>query len=345
MRNRTAVAWIFLLPLTGCSFILSGTSQQVEFTSEPSGAAFMVDGQKVQTPVKLTLPKSNQRLVFSKDGCDDSVYELKTKVCPYFYGSLLLVVATGVDLITGAWREFESDKVHVQLRPKPGSSVDREVSVTSDPPGATITIGGLSYGTTPGKFRLRWAAAESEKEVVLKLAGYEDQRVALRWESPTAVVNMAAKPESMSVKFDSTPAGAEVWVNRVLLGTTPTTAKYDWMAKSPSKQVEFRLDGYARETRELTKAVPHLDVKLKEAKETVALRIESDPPGASIEIDGAFAGVTPSDVPLEWSVKSIKRHSLRIVRAGYWREEVQVDETRKNEAVTVKLRPLIPTLP
>ena len=345
MRNRTAVAWLLLLPLTGCSLILSGTSQQVEFTSEPSEAVFTIDGQKVQTPVKLTLPKSDRRLVFSKDGCHDAVFELKTKTCPYFYGSLLLVVATGIDLLTGAWREFESDKVHVQLRPKPGTSVDREVSVNSDPPGATITIGGLSYGTTPGKFRMTWAAADAEKEVVLKLEGYEDQRVALRWDSPTANVTLAAKPESMSVKFESTPSGAEVWVDNQFAGTTPRSEKYDWRAGSKPRKVEFRMAGYATETRQLTKAAPLVEVRLKEAVETVALRVESDPPGASIEIDGVFAGSTPANVPLEWTVKSKKLHALRIVRAGYWREDVQVDESRKLDPVTVKLRPLIPSMP
>jgi PEGA domain-containing protein len=345
MRNRAAGALILLLPFTGCSLILKGTTQQVAFTSEPSEAVFTIDGQKVRTPVTLSLSASDRRLVFSKEGCHEAVYELKTKTCPYFYFSLPLGMATIVDLVTGAWREFETESVHVQLRPMPGTSVEREVRVTSDPPGAAITIGGLSYGTTPAKFRLTWAASESAKEVELKLAGYADLKIPLRWESPVADVRLAEKPESVVTKFESDPPGAEVWVDGVLAGPTPRSEKYDWSAAKTSRKVEFRMEGYAAEMKTLTKAVPRLAVGLTEVVEKVTVKVESDPPGAALEVDGASAGQTPSEVGLDWSVKSKRRHAIRIIRAGYWPEEVLVDGVRKREPVTIRLRPLLPRFP
>lgn len=345
MRNKAALVVVLLVPLTGCSLIMKGTTQQVTFTSEPSLAVFTIDGQKVRTPVTLTLSKSARRLVFSKEGCHDEVFDLTTKTCPCFYLSLPLGIATGIDLITGAWREFESDKVHVQLRPMPGTSVDRQVEVKSDPPGASVMIGGLSYGTTPAKFRLMWAASDAAKEVELKLAGFDDLRVPLRWDSPAANVKLVAKPDSVVAKFESDPPGAEVWVDGVLLGPTPRTKEYPWTAASPSRKVEFRMEGYAPETKSLTKAVPLVAVKLTEKVENVTLRVETDPPGATVEVDSAFAGKTPADVRLEWSVQSKKRHAIRIIRAGYWHEDVAVEESRKRSPVSIRLRPLLPRLP
>jgi len=345
MRNKAAVALILLLPFTGCSLLLKGTTQQVTFTSEPSEAVFTIDGQKVRTPVTLSLAATDRRLVFNKEGCHEAVYELKTKTCPYFYLSLPLGVATGIDLLTGAWRELESESVHVQLRPMPGTSVERDVRVTSDPPGAAITIGGLSYGTTPAKFRLTWAASETAKEIELKLAGYVDLKIPLQWESPVANVKLAAKPESVVTKFESDPPGAEVWIDGVLAGPTPRSEKFDWSSEKASRKVEFRLEGYAAESKTLTKSIPHLSAGLKEMVERVTMKVESDPPGAALEVDGAGAGATPAEVGLDWSVKTKKRHAIRIVRAGYWPEEVLVDPGRKREPVTVRLRPLLPRFP
>jgi len=344
MRNKAALAILLVFPLTGCCLIFKGTTQQVAFSSEPSGAVFTVDGQKVRTPVTLSLSKTDRRLVFSKEGCHDETCDLNTKTCSLFYLSLPLGIAIGVDLISGAWREFETESVHVQLRPMPGTSVERDVQVKSDPPGASITIGGLSYGTTPAKFRLTWAASEAPKEVELKLAGYDDVRVPLRWESPSAEVKLAAKPESVAAKFGSDPPGAEVWIDGVFVGSTPRTEKFDWNAASPAKRVEFRLEGYAPEIRSLTKAVPVLDVRLKESVETVTLKVVSDPPGATLEVDGASAGTTPADLPLEWSVKK-KRHVLRIIRAGFWHEEIGVESGRRRDPVTIRLSPLLPRFP
>lgn len=347
MRNRAAVAILCLLPLMGgCSLVFHGTTQQVEFTSEPSDADFTIDGQKVKTPVTLTLPRKDQRLIFTKEGCHDAVVELKTRPCTLFYFSLIFgLAAGGIDIATGAWLEFEKDQVHVLLRPKPGTSVDREVNVTSDPPGASIHIDGLSYGSTPGKFKLRWDASAPQKEVVLKLAGYEDLRLPLRWDSPTADAKLVALPESILSKFDSDPAGAEVWVDGKLLGTTPRSEKYDWHAASPARSVEFRMAGYVTETKTLTKSAPLVAARLKEAVETLPLKLEIEPADAMVEVDGGPAGPAPAEIPLEWSVKTRKRHELKFIRAGYRSEEVVVDADRKGEPVRIRLRPLLPRMP
>jgi hypothetical protein len=346
MRNKRAASAALALLFSGCSLISQGTWQKVEISSEPAGASFKVAGQEHHTPKTLNLPKEEVLLTFSMPGYDEATYQLRLRTSSYFYWSLVLgFITAGVDLFSGAWREFDSDKIHVQLQPKPGTSVEREVQVKSVPEGASVEVDGVSYGRTNARFKLRWPPTPGEKQVVLRLEGYEDLRLPLRRESPSIDARLVPKPVTVVVKLDSTPPGAEVRVDGKLVGQTPMTEKFGWGPETPAKQVEFQLKGYVPERKQLTRDASLVVAQLKEAIETVPVRIESVPPGATVEIDGGRAGVTPIEVPLDWSAGKLTHHTLKFFRAGYHSEEFRVERDRKDAPVTVRLRPLLPRYP
>jgi len=346
MRGNKIAGSGLLLLLTGCSLIIQGTRQKVEVSSEPDGASFKVAGQEHRTRTTVDLPKKEVTLTFSMAGYEDAAVTLKLRPSGYFYMSLLCgVVTAGVDWISGAWMEFDTDKVHVKLRPKSGAPVEKEIAITSTPEGASVEIDGVSYGRTNARFRLTWRPVDGDKQVALRLEGYEEMRLPLRRDSPTVDVKLVPKAKSGVAKFDSVPAGAEIWVDGVLAGQTPKTEKYDWLPDTPAKNVEFRLAGYLTESRKLTRDASTLMVQLKEGVETVAVKVESVPAGAAVEVDGARAMATPAEIRLDWSVKTRKFHTLKFIRAGYQSEVVRVEEAQKQVPVTVRLRPLLPRMP
>jgi hypothetical protein len=150
-------------------------------------------------------------------------------------------------------------------------------------------------------------------------------------------------PELVAVEFHSEPPGAEVWVDSALAGQAPVTKRYAWNEKKPEKKVVFRMDGYYPETRVLTVNTAVIAVQMREALEMLAVTIDSDPPGALVEVNGSPAGTTPIDVRLERSAK--QSHTVRLIKAGYRSEEAVVSADERGKPVKVQLKPLIPRLP
>src|SRR5262245_36017150 len=109
VRSISILLAVSLAALSGCTLVMQGTSQQVTFTSEPTGAAVTVAGQSAVTPVTLDIPKEDQQITFQLDGYEDAHYELRRGVSNWFIGSCLMgVIAASIDLATVAYKEFET---------------------------------------------------------------------------------------------------------------------------------------------------------------------------------------------------------------------------------------------
>ena len=119
---------LLVLPgISGCATIISGTSQQVSFTSEPSGARVTVGDKKVITPATLDLSRSNFYVVqFSKDGYHTAEVALRQEenmmvfVNIGLYAAAIIpgIVALMIDVATGAQWKLDPEKIQVQLTPR-----------------------------------------------------------------------------------------------------------------------------------------------------------------------------------------------------------------------------------
>ena len=105
----------------GCATIFSGSTDEIFFTSEPSGAKVSVNGKESgKTPVTVTLKKSRgYSFTFTKDG-----YLPKTLDVSYHFtfGWLILDIITGVfpiivDAITGDWHSLDESSYKAVLEP------------------------------------------------------------------------------------------------------------------------------------------------------------------------------------------------------------------------------------
>lgn len=105
--------------LSGCATIMTGTFENVEIDSEPSGAAVFVNGDLAgTTPCEVDLDQDTEPyIVLKKTGYADTRVKLKKGV----NGWLVLDVFTGIvpglifDAWAGAGKSFNEDDICVPL--------------------------------------------------------------------------------------------------------------------------------------------------------------------------------------------------------------------------------------
>lgn len=119
--NKLFLGLILALGMSSCALIFKGDSARVTFTSSPSQAEVLVDGNSIgQTNTQAVL-KTNKsyNITFRKVGFKDQTYMLTNRVGAIWIvldvlGGLVPLV---IDAATGAWYEFENTNVNVTLTP------------------------------------------------------------------------------------------------------------------------------------------------------------------------------------------------------------------------------------
>lgn len=121
----------------GCATIMSdgGDERPLTVTSDPKGATVYVRQgaadwqQQGTTPATVYLDPTSggggHVVKVELDGYEAATAYIGTEIDPWFFGSIGLVVlfvipglvATGVDLATGAWKKLGREHLHVELRP------------------------------------------------------------------------------------------------------------------------------------------------------------------------------------------------------------------------------------
>jgi len=139
--------------------------------------------------------------------------------------------------------------------------------------------------------------------------------------------------------LDSTPRGAYAYLDGEFVGITPVEPRMVppgdhrvWfrsrppVAFEPLPLPEKRVQVVAGETIRVTERMGNL------------VRIDSDPQGAEVLVDGERRGLTP--LVVRWMGGA--RDDLRIRRTGYYPEAVRAERLVSGSAITVGLRPLDP---
>ncbi len=111
--------------LAGCATVTRGTTNQVQFVSEPSGAEVRTSlMQSCTTPCTLSVSRKDEfNVTFSKAGYQSETVMVRTQVAGAgaagFAGNLVVggVVGMGVDAATGSTLEHVPNPVSVSLRP------------------------------------------------------------------------------------------------------------------------------------------------------------------------------------------------------------------------------------
>lgn len=113
------------LTLGGCATVTRGTTSQVQFHSDPPGAAMRTShGHNCVTPCTLQMNRKDEFIAtFSKPGFADQEVPVRTKVAGEgaagFAGNVLIggVVGMAADAATGATLEHYPNPVSVTFEP------------------------------------------------------------------------------------------------------------------------------------------------------------------------------------------------------------------------------------
>jgi hypothetical protein len=107
---------------SGCATIINGTSQKIQVTSNPAGAAVAVDNKNTYTtPVRLRLERRrDHEFIFTKEGYENQTVKLMHVISEVVVGNTLLGGPLGwiFDIFAGTQYKLVPNPVYVELKKK-----------------------------------------------------------------------------------------------------------------------------------------------------------------------------------------------------------------------------------
>ena len=104
--------------LFGCASIVTGTSDELTFTSTPDSAVVYIDQVEIGTaPLTLDVDRElhNSDITFKAGGCEDTHLKLARTFNKWSIGNLTFLLGWGIDAITGAIMKAKVINYHADL--------------------------------------------------------------------------------------------------------------------------------------------------------------------------------------------------------------------------------------
>jgi len=211
--------------------------------------------------------------------------------------------------------DWVTDTALYYVGDRPATAAFGTLQLRSTPSGAEAYVDGEFVGYTPMSFGTR----PGRHEVRFVLDGYEEFSTSVnvspgRTESVAAELRQRARAGTAS--FTSAPRGAAVYVDGRYVGTTPTGP----ISFQPGQyEAVFELPGYQGQTigfRVTQGRDTAVDVSLRGLSATLV--IQANVGGASVFIDGTFAGTIPNGTGrLELRDVQPGRHEVVVIAPRY----------------------------
>jgi len=275
---------------------------ELRVTSQPSGAAvYMEKEYKGKTPLLLEMILDQELTVrLAKEEFLDS--ELKVKLTEA--GFSVSDTNSIIPIKDGAG----SIQIALKAAPPPGS-----LRIVSDPPEANIYLDGINMGetpltiakVTPGNRRVR-ASAPGFISVTQKVEVASGEETAVEFAL------------GGRLKILSIPDGAQVFVDEEYIGIAPVKT-----GRLPAGSHQLRI-AKDRHSEKISAVVVErgqereVTVRLLPMKGSIA--VSSNPPGATVYLDGKNKGNTPVFI----YGAMVGQHSLKLVKTGYEDIEKQI---------------------
>lgn len=285
-------------------FIMEVLTGKLRVRSDPPGARVMMGGEeKGKTPLFLPeVPIGTYRLLVALPGYKPYVADV--------------VIKADEETVVDAILERERGSLRVE----------------TEPPGALIVVDGKARGKSPLSLK---DVGAGEHVVVAQLEGYErvERRVVVEAEKE-AVLRIRLVRVMGAIEVDSVPQGAKVYVDDAYVGDTPLKPTEVVPGKH---KIRLELEGYRPyETEAVVEPKRSTRLFAKLERKAGALEVVSVPEGASVFIDGKYAGVTPFKV----DELAAGEHEVRVVMRGYipFVRKVTIEDRRTTKVETL-LRP------
>jgi len=113
--------------MNGCATILTGSSDNINFTSEPSGAKIVMDGLDIgKTPATLEIKRSgfkDKAITLKLDGYEDRTFLLQKEFNAMAILNFAGIIGWFVDFATGSVMKYSDKSYNLDLDPK-GFNID-----------------------------------------------------------------------------------------------------------------------------------------------------------------------------------------------------------------------------
>lgn len=122
MKTLLSFSLVLSLALSSCCTIVNGKYDDVNVSSNVTGATVKVDGlEKGKTPCNVEVKRTGgQVLTVEKAGYETHSTQLTTSISGWLFGNLLLggIIGLAVDAASDSWADVEPDSVNANLTPK-----------------------------------------------------------------------------------------------------------------------------------------------------------------------------------------------------------------------------------
>jgi formylglycine-generating enzyme required for sulfatase activity len=182
------------------------------------------------------------------------------------------------------------------------------VTLSTQPPGATVLVDGVPVGVTPLEMQL----TAGQRDLEARLTGYNawHDKLQVTANAPVQLPDVRLTQADGRVDIVSTPAEANVSLDGEFRGRTPLTLK---LSPGRAHQLTIAKPGYETASQDVSVAADsgrRLTVDLKAQYGEVA--IASKPAGAEIWVDGERRGASPATLTLTGV-----SHDIEMRRAGF----------------------------
>jgi len=288
---------VFLLLMPGHSVAQQDTMGYFEVTSNPQGADVMIDGLFAgETPVIVPVRSSGMN------------------------GSVIRVIRQGFQPWEQAYPQLPSagEVVPVSATLVPVSTVG-SLKVTSTPSGAMVTVNNGNGQMTPWTYQNLPAGSHLVSLFLLGFEPYVRTVEIIPGQTIDLAANMSIRTGAGTLEISSDPGGATAYIDGVYAGVTNLV-----VGNIPPGRHEVRVSraGYEdyivwAEVKNKVTTPVHAPLALVSEVSGGSIVVTTEPPGASVFLDGRFSGVTETGRPLELNNVTPGSHRIYISSKNY----------------------------
>lgn len=202
--------------------------------------------------------------------------------------------------------------------------------IASTPPGASVTLNGLSKGTTPCTVD---RIPSGNSRLVVTLPDYGPFQQDLRLEAGSEQrLDIELKPLPGALSILTTPQGAKVYLDDALRGQAPLVL--DTVAPG-THTLRVELEHYETQTRTIELAKSQTRAEAFElVRNSGIVEIVTDPAGVTVELDGQSRGVTATggerqpSAPFRIDPVATGEHKVLLSRKGFFTVEKDIKVER-----------------
>lgn len=122
MKTLLSFSLVLSLALSSCCTIVNGKYDDVNVSSNVTGATVKVDGmEKGKTPCVVEVRRTaGQTMTVEKKGYETHSTQLTASASGWLFGNIFAggIIGLFVDAATGSWVDVEPDSVNANLTPK-----------------------------------------------------------------------------------------------------------------------------------------------------------------------------------------------------------------------------------